>query len=540
MEPARWNPTPDESVMDLSKMKKAPPVMFDQILTLARDNDAESIRELCRLGCPPSFGNRVGQTALHIAGIWGSVEAVKVLLEFNANPNAPNQLRGSTPLHAAAMGKGPVEKRAEVVRLLVAAKGNPKQADLGGELPIDCADDECLRLALGAAPLILHKAVQAKNLSALEDAMSAVRSGQVNLTLEAQNPKGDSPLHLAVELGWTEGVEQLLKCGATVITQNNQQRSPLHTAVVQGNHRLAELLCRAKADPNARDKDEDHDPRFSSTTFEQDPWVHRSPLHYAAELNNVLAARLLLEADADPNARDFTQQTPLHLCISSRKSEDAGLECGSGVRVYGLQKRPDWNGRLGSVFGLQVQGAAGYSAGDSGGGRWPVLLDSDEASKEGVLLKEDNLERLSDEMVDLLLDARADLNLGNQVVGETITPLHEAARLGDSVLLRKVLSAKADVNRKDAKLGVTALHLAARSKQNDAIRLLVDARADLLQASTGGKTAAELAETNGASPAIMAILRGSEVPLGSPEEAPSQAQTLETLTAEQRAMLFID
>ncbi|CAE8736341.1 unnamed protein product, partial [Polarella glacialis] len=98
-------------------------VGFDQILGFARDNDAAAIREIVKMGCPPSFTNRVGQTPLHIAAIWGSVEAAQALLELGANPNAANQLRGSTPLHAAALGKGPPERRAECVRLMIQAKG---------------------------------------------------------------------------------------------------------------------------------------------------------------------------------------------------------------------------------------------------------------------------------------------------------------------------------------------------------------------------------------------------------------------------------
>merc|ERR1719331_2771904 len=110
-------------------------------------------------------------------------------------------------------------------------------------------------------------------------------------------------------------------------------------------------------------------------------------------------------------------------------------------------------------------------------------------------------------MVDLLLQARADVNLGNQVMGEMRTALHEAARVGDSVLLQKVISARAEVDRKDAsKMGLTALHLAARSKHHEAIRLLVEARADPLLATAVGKTARDLAQTNGASPATMALL----------------------------------
>lgn len=529
-------------------MEKAPQMMFDQILTLARDNDAVSIRELCRLGCPPSHANRVGQTALHIGGIWGSIEAVQVLLECKANPNAANSLRGSTPLHAAAMGKGPADKRADCVKLLLDAKADLKQADLGGELPIDCADDEKLRLALGAAPLIVHKAVQAKSSSGLANAVQEVKSGRVNLSLDVGNPQGESALHAAVLLGWREGVELLLQAGASVNTQSNMQQSPLHAAVISGNHRMTELLVKAKADANVQDRDPEYDPRFDSTTFKQDPWKNRAPLHYAADLGNLLAARLLLEAAADPNIRDTQQQTPLHVCIAGLRSEDAKLDQGSGVRVNGLQKRPDWNDCLGSIIGSQAEGtgAAGYPGG-AGEGRWPVLLESDASpASEGVLLKESNLKRLGDEMIDFLLTARADVSLGNQILGETRTVLHEAARLGDAVLLQKVVSAKADVNAKDSKLGFSPLHLAARSKHHDAVRLLVEAQADILQVTSGGKTAAELAETNGATPATLAILRGSEAPAsGSPateSEAPKDEapQTLESLTAEQRAMLFID
>jgi len=520
------------------QMTQAPKMMWDQILTLARDNDAASIRELCRLGCPPSHGNRIGQTALHIAAMWGSIEAVKTLLECGADANAANQLRGSRPLHAAAMGKGPPEKRAECIKIMLAGGADKNLADLGGELPIDCADGEALRLALGAAPLILHKAVQTKNSSALAGAIKQILTGSVSLTLEDPNPLGDTALHHAVLVGWQEGVEHLLLAGATAVTQNNARQSPLHAAVISGDHRMVGVLVNAKADVNVQDRDEDHDPRFSSNTFKTDPWKHRSPLHYAAELGNLLVAKSLLEAAADPNHQDSKMETPFHLCLSSLKSDDVSFQHGCGVRIHSLLKRPEWNDCLGSVFGPAPESGGGYPTGGGAAQRWPVLL---ETGTEGVLLKEDNLQLLSGEMVDLLLHARADVNLGNQVIGETRTALHEAARLGDAALLQKVVAARADVDRKDAKLGFTALHLAARSKHHDAIAILVEARADLLQTTSGGKSAAELAETNGAAPATLALLRGSEAPptvYAVPEAA--APQTLEGLTAEQRAMLFID
>jgi len=513
-------------------------VGFDQILGFARDNDAAAIREIVKMGCPPSFTNRVGQTPLHIAAIWGSVEAAQALLELGANPNAANQLRGSTPLHAAALGKGPPERRAECVRLMIQAKGDPRQADLGGELPLDCASDEAVRLALGAAPLILHKAVESRcGLEALAQAIKQVQSGAVDLTLETMTSSGESALHLAVALGWREGVQMLLAARADPCTQNSVRREPLHTAVLQGNHRIVQLLLDARANPSARDSDPEHDPRFTSKSVEETPDEHRTPLHYAAELGNVIAARLLLQKGCVVDAPESRRLTALHLCLALRA--DTELEVGCGVKVTGLQKKPEWNGRLGSVVGPKSASDAGTEE------RWPVLLEGED-SPDGVLLKADNLTRLPEESLDLLLEARADVNLGNTQWGEGRTVLHEAAHLGDLELARKVLAAGAEVDRQDKKLGFSALHLASRAKKDELVRLLVNARADIHQPSAGGKTAAELGEINGLSEAALALLQGKEVgeepkpAAKEPTAGASGAQTLDSLTAEQKALLFID
>lgn len=522
--------------------------VFDNFLGFARDNEPDAIKALVvQHGCPPTYANKMGQSALHIGAIWGSVDAVKTLLELRADPNAQNQLRGSTPLHAAAMGKGPADKRAECVKLMIEFKGLPNMADHGGELPLDCASDEVVRLALGAAPLILHKAVQTRQLAALVKACEQLEHNTTDLTLETTDHTGWSALHLAVAQGFREGVEYLLKAKADPSSPDNMQRTPLHAAILQGNHRILQLLIKARADAAMADSDPDYDPRFVRKQYKERMDEHRTPLHYAAELGNVLAIRLLLRHRADPNAADAKCQTPLHLCLGLRASADADgiaeqqLDVGTGVRIAGLQKRPEWNGRLGSIFGPQAASNA------EGPGRWPVLLEdttgAEAAATDGVLLKAENLQQLPEETLDLLLEARADVNLGNRVTGETFTVLHEAARIGDATLVVKLLAAHACLDQQDTKLGLSALHLAARAKQHEIVKLLVGARADTGQATGGGKTAAELAETNGASAATLAILRGDaalppEEPM--PRHVLSNVETIHDLTPEQRRLLFID
>jgi len=296
-------------------------------------------------------------------------------------------------------------------------------------------------------------------------------------------------------------------------------------AVVKGDHELVKVLLAARADPNTQDMDADRDPRFSSKDFKEEDLNHRAPLHYASERGNVLIARSLLQARANANVQDGQRCTALHLCLSLR-SPDTEVEAGYGVRVSGLQSKAELNGRLASIIG------------DTNGERWPVLLED---NPEPVLLKTANLQPLALEMAELLLEAKSDVNLGNRNFGESRGVLHEVAMQGDEALVAAVLAARAEVNKQDAKGGLSALHLAARGKHGPVIRLLLEARADASLATTAGKTAAELAEKNGAAADVLALLRGGAPgAAGSAGGGDDRPQTLDSLTPEQRAMLFID
>jgi len=296
----------------------------------------------------------------------------------------------------------------------------------------------------------------------------------------------------------------------------------LHAAALAGQWAVVPALLAAGADASAQDFDPEYDGRFASTTFEESPEQHRTALHYAAALGNVLVVRALLEARADPNTPDSCLDTPLHLCLALRE-RDAEVEAGSGVRIVG---HPALDGRLGAAI-------------EPAGERWSVLLEGEAEAREVGC---EDLRLLADETLDALLAARADVNLGGRAIGETRSVLHEAARRRDVALAERCISAGAALDRRDSKLGLTALHLAARSKDHDLIALLLRARADPALQSAGGRTALELAETNGAAPATLALFAGEGLEQESPAQSvgPSQPQTLATLTAEQRAMMFLD
>jgi len=471
----------------------------DELLGFAYDNDEAALERAFKQGCSPCHANVIGQTALHIGAMWGNVGAVQVLLTALANPNAQNN-EGSTPLHAAAMGEGPLNRRVQTVNLIIEWKGQPMLADHMGEVPLDYAADDALRVALGAEPLFLHRAAETRNMKELMAAVQKIKGGRSTLTIDTKSPTGQTALHRMVEVGWHQGVEVLVLSRADVCVQDYLLSTPLHKAVLSGKNRTVHLLLRYKADVNAKDSDLDHDPKFESKSLTETPYEHRTPLHYAAQLGNVIAVRQLLALKASPNARDSKQFTPLHLCLGLRSSEVV-LETGSGVRTSGLQKKPEWNNRLGSVIGQQVKK-------DSETVRWPVELLLDGDDHPPVLLKEDNMRMLSEETLDCLLSARADVNLGNNATGDTHTMLHQAAHTSDIALAKKVLEAGASLDQQDQNLGLSALHLAARKKNHAMVELLVGAKANIEQLSSTGKTAADIARVNCACAATMKLLGG--------------------------------
>jgi len=530
----------------------------DQILSFARDNNAGGIKAMIAAKCSPSFCNRMGQSALHIAALWGSRDAVEALLAAGADKNAMNKLGRQAPLHAAAMGRGPADRRAECIKLLLRYQADLNQAAAGGELPLDVANDEVVSLALGEAPLILHKAVRERSTLALENALGQVPAvftlGAPSLESRDRD-SGMTAAHTAADAAWRAGLEMLLGARADPNSQDRTQQTPAHAAVLAGDWACLESLLRARADVRKQDENQEQDPRFRSATFEEDPKNHRTALHYAASLGNVLAIRRLLEARSDPNCPDSNLETPLHLCLGLRDA-DTQFQGGCGVRESGNTRRLGAiveNGAIRRQREELVRSAAAHIVDRQAS--WPVLF---EGASEFTVVEESQLERLADETLHCLLEARADVNKGSRHMGETRTVLHEAVRLGDVRLAERVLGARADLNRQDEKLGLSALHLAARSKHHGLVSILLQARADPELRTAGGRTAAELAQTNGAAAATVAILQGQAEPSGTQhEEAASAAasgsnasggllsggggpQRLESLTAEQRAMLFID
>lgn len=87
----------------------------------------------------------MGQTPMHIAALWGNVEAIQVLLAAGANVNVEN-VRGTTPLHFAAAARKNAKATVEV---LLKAGAKTDITDMSGRQAYECALEGDVRALLG-------------------------------------------------------------------------------------------------------------------------------------------------------------------------------------------------------------------------------------------------------------------------------------------------------------------------------------------------------------------------------------------------------
>ncbi|GMI16622.1 hypothetical protein TrLO_g6273, partial [Triparma laevis f. longispina] len=168
---------------------------YDKILSLAQKNDGEGILAIINAGCPITHGNRVGQTAFHIAALWGNVEAIEALLSFNPSPevlSSKNNISGATPLHCGSNSNKPLPGRVECAKLLIAAGADPKIEDAYGQSAFEYANDPALRKVLGGRDLSLHKRLEGEWDNVLVE-------GEEEQLLDA-TPEGETVFHLSAKL----------------------------------------------------------------------------------------------------------------------------------------------------------------------------------------------------------------------------------------------------------------------------------------------------------------------------------------------------
>jgi len=172
--------------------------------------------------------------------------------------------------------------------------------------------------------------------SALFEAIESGDRDKVNRILQRNpeavnevNRKGDSPLHCAARLGYTEIAKELLSYGANINARGHNQWTPLHWTSERGHPDTARLLISRGANPNSR-----RDDGFT-------------PLHIAAYWGRKKMVQYFLSHGADKNIRTNRGLTPSRIALIRKHNEVARLirYSKTGQKSYNQENYDDKNER---------------------------------------------------------------------------------------------------------------------------------------------------------------------------------------------------
>jgi ankyrin repeat protein len=270
-----------------------------------------------------------GYTLLNSAALYGDVEMVQVLLDYQVDVNARDD-HGWTPLHDVAVRNFPsarlhnvVQSSLDVAQILLGggADVNPRSND--GRIPLHQA------AMMGSARLVRMLLKHGANVAAedkegrtpLHEAAKTGSAEVVRMLLEhganvaVQDEGGITPLHRAAETGSAELVRMLLDHGANVEVEDKRGGTPLHRAAETGSAELVRVLVEHGANVAAEDKE------------------GITPLHRAAAIQSAELVRMLLEHGADVNARTNDYWTPLLIAVTFKGVEVVPVLLEHGANV---------------------------------------------------------------------------------------------------------------------------------------------------------------------------------------------------------------
>lgn len=231
------------------------------------------LKGILAAGASLHFCDPNGISALHLAAFSGCIESVKYLIDRGVDVNV--QPKCYTPLHCAAFGNA-VGTAELLIKNGASITTNTNKAN--------CEES------------LLHCAVRA---NATECVQLLIKEGA---DVNSLKPNGTNPIHLAADLGLHDCLRILLESeGADPnirICIREKESTALHLAADEGNMECVKLLLAKGADATLKN--------------------HRgfTALHLAARTSSLDCVRELLEnGNANPNAEDFDQRTPLHAAV---------------------------------------------------------------------------------------------------------------------------------------------------------------------------------------------------------------------------------
>ncbi|KAK8754259.1 hypothetical protein OTU49_015202 [Cherax quadricarinatus] len=439
-----------------------------------------------------------GNTPLHLAAKGGYLECCKVILGISTKEvNLKNKAGNSPLLLSIATGK----KSTEITELLIlngsklnmtnkckwtalhiaSEKGNVKTLKL-----LLKHDDKCLQAKEPEGMTPLHVAAKNGHWMICKELVEA------GANIEERDSYGSTPLHWAAKMGFTECCRKLLEHNASINSENSIGNTPLHLLYASGKEKpdCARLLIEYGADVNAQNK-KDKTPFHLSfrssiemTKILSDADVKlqltdcngRTALHYAAERPPSDYVKFVMNKKNSKeivNILDKQEKTALHIAISKKAEKSSkflikvGADCSITCGKIGTALHIAAQNGLNEICDYLITKGVKVDTKNSEG-----LTPLHMAAKEGhkgccvVLCKRSNSPDVPD-------------NNG-------MTALHHAAKGKHSSCCNVIIEKyPRSINSKD-NFGKTPLHIAVEAKSLECCKVMVTPKADLWATSLTG------------------------------------------------------
>jgi RNA polymerase sigma factor (sigma-70 family) len=475
--------------------------------TAVEDGEGDSVSDL--LTDDPTLTRTTdseGNSPLHVAAYCGFVAVVDALLNAKADTNARNH-RGQTPLHTLAEGAADIEIAGKLLAngAELGALDNSRESALAVAARLSVPAIEDTANHFGFAEYLLSRGATLD----LSTAASLDRADEIPRLVERDpeglrrpNSVGDMPLHIAARSGFRRVTAALLHAGADANGVNAAGQTSLHiaaqpgqksslppyaplitllrekgacddifsTALLGDRERLQTFLAANREILNSRDS--------SGAT----------PLMLASWLGYTEMVRDLLIQGADATLRDNTGRS----AVSIRSSAvDINPEIIDLLLAAGAEIELQTALALNRVEWVESLLTAHPTLADSATVNWaienqisPPLIERLVAF--GAKLSPQDAAALG--LTELLARMlTADPEMPRRRDSERRTPLHHAAYSGQSEAVRFLLERGATINAV-AGNGATPLNLAVVRQHHSLVAQLLQAGADVNQADHRGET----------------------------------------------------
>ncbi|RMC08736.1 hypothetical protein DUI87_14985 [Hirundo rustica rustica] len=348
------------------------------------------------------------------------------------------------------------------------------------ELEKTLKDNE-LNVLNPSSETLLHVAAAHGHLSIMEYLLSkGARTG-------VKDRKGRTALHRAAEKGHGGAVQVLLRGGASIHTLDIKGKTPLHRAAENNHSHILKILLKEEA----------------RSCRNQHKFLHMAALRDESSL-----AKMLLEAGASPEGKDWRGQTALSYAVSQGSENTAKVLLEAGATVDSKMVERAFNSNHPSIFKVLLEYSKDLSADIMESALFRAVQKNLPSAVESLIDRGTDINAHNTmhytplllacamgkaESAEVLMEKGA--NLGIRTPGAD-TALHLAAQAGAASIAGLLLSKGMDTNVRN-QAEETPLHIAALQNNGALVGLLATAGARINAATKDFATPLHIASQRG-------------------------------------------